>query len=343
VNAKNNSSTLVGEVFPLVSMRRLERLLDCDREHLSRLANRAGGLYHSVDVYQSKSDKWRHLDCPRKALKDIQARIQRRLLSRVEFPQYMFGSVRGRSTRDNAKIHVGQRYVLAVDLKDCFPNTSSRKVFDAWIRVFGCSEDIADLLTKLTTLHRRLPQGTSTSPLLANLTLLPLYHRVREIARSLSLRFSFFVDDITLSGVRAHEAKGPIITAIRSSGHDISWTKVRLMPHDEQQQVTGIVVNRKVSNGQERLTEIRGEILSAIQSGPHPDLKTKRRIRGLVDHAWTISEEQGASLWRLVERLGLDLDLKGEHDSLEVFDLDGLTQQWRPCPSFSRHRDRSRA
>lgn len=319
--------------WPLVSPNILATRLGMDLAELEALASKAGRHYKPVDVRPIGSNKkWRHLDRPTPKLKRVHELIQQRLLLHVAFPAMMFGSVRGRSIRENAAVHVGQPYVLTVDLRNCFPNTTDRMVFSAWIRTFGCSDDTAGLLTKLTTVHHRLPQGAPTSPLLANMTLIPMYYDVQDLASKLGLRFSFFVDDIAVSGERAPEALQPLIDIIRSHRHSVSHQKIHLMSRDGLQRVPGAVVNHKVSNGQERLEKIRKEIRGACASQHLMD-QDLMRLRGLVYQAAYVCPEQGAALERLLhkELEGVVVDEGRDVQS-------GRKVEYAKCPSFARHR-----
>jgi hypothetical protein len=159
------------DLYPLVSTRKLSHFVGFEWGALVDLAKTVGRFYEPFDIIRPGSTKRRHIDNPSSQLKAVQSAIQRRLLSYVRFPEMMFGAIPNRSARDSAAIHVSQPYVVTIDLQDCFPNTNHHKVYGVWARLFGCSAEIAGLLTQLTTFQRRLPQGAPTSALLENLTL----------------------------------------------------------------------------------------------------------------------------------------------------------------------------
>jgi len=63
----------------------------------------------------------------------------------------------------------------------------------------GFAPSMANLLTKLTTYKGQLPQGTHTSPYLANLIFVKAGKEIQEFASRNNLTFTTFVDDIALS------------------------------------------------------------------------------------------------------------------------------------------------
>jgi hypothetical protein len=101
---------------------------------------------------------------------------------------------------------------------------------------------------KLTTLHHHLPQGAPTSSMLANLALLPIHDEIAAVATEFDLRWSFYVDDIALSGSRAREAITPVVDIIHRHGHSVH--DVRVMSAGARHELTGTVPNRKISVGQ---------------------------------------------------------------------------------------------
>ncbi|WP_437502321.1 reverse transcriptase family protein [Sorangium sp. So ce1099] len=322
----------------LYSINVLESLLEIDKDDLRAMAEKAHKYYKQVDFRRLGTKKWRHLDRPREELKNIQAKIQRLLLARVQYPNMMFGSIRGRSIRDNAEVHVGQKHVLTVDLKNCFPNTTDRQVFNAWMRAFKCSSEVAAILTSLTTFRYRLPQGSPTSPLLANLALIPMYTAVAALAERLGLRFSFFVDDIAISGVRAPEALASLIDIIHKHGHAVSRRKVNLMPSAVTQRTPGVTVNSKVSNGRERISELRSQVFVLVTQGIL-SARDLSRINGLVYQASYVCPEQGASLKRFTERLLIRSEVVEAEDG-KIQDRQGKKLEYRSCESFTVHRRR---
>ena len=284
----------------LVSMRKLERLLGRSREDIRRIAGCAGRLYDPFYIAKADGRK-RRIDNPSPELKQYQSRIQTMLSRRIRLPENVLGGVVGKSIRDNAIRHVGKVLVVTLDLKNCFGSIGHRAVFEVYRR-HGCSDEIAGILTQLTTLQDRLPQGAPTSGTLANLVLLPLHLKVTRLAKGLGVGVSFWVDDIAFSGDRALELIEPTILAARELGLSIGCRKKKIMPRCSQQWVTGVTVNRKISQGRRVIDDIRKEII-----GVRSRLKEAKisSMRGRISHAKMLCIEQGAPLEALFERVVL--------------------------------------
>src|SRR5207248_2048701 len=114
----------------------------------------------------------------------------------------------------NAEVHCGQRNLARIDIKHCFPSVTNQTVF-LLLRRAGLGPGVASLLTVLMTRKGHIPQGAPTSDRLANLVLMPVDQRVREIAAALKLNNRRFVDDFTLSGNATRIAIGQVIAALR--------------------------------------------------------------------------------------------------------------------------------
>lgn len=129
-----------------------------------------------------------------------QRRIKNNILASITLGEGVHGGVRGRSPRSNATPHLGQPCVVNLDVRDFFPNVRHYVVYRMFRRELGFGRDVARLLTRLTTLDGQLPQGASTSTAIANVLALPIDRPISVEAERFDVRYTRFVDDITLSG-----------------------------------------------------------------------------------------------------------------------------------------------
>lgn len=287
---------------PLVSWNYLESLTGLSKDYLEALASEAGKHYEPFDLQREGTTKWRHIDNPKGPLREAQRALQSGLFSKVEFPESMVGGVRGRSTIDAARVHVDQPWLVTIDLRNCFPKTNNVVVYKALIKHLGCIPSIAATLTKLVTYHRRVPQGASTSPAVVNLALLDLHSEIAEICREQELQFSVYVDDIAFSGPNARLAIEPIIRAVQRHGYAVGSKKKKILGRGDKQAVTGVVVNRHLSAGRARITELREEII-ALSRQPIITSAQLRSIGGKINDVARINAAQGAAVSRLATRL----------------------------------------
>lgn len=291
--------SLEGTSFPIRSIRKLESLLGRSRIDLERIASTSESFYHPF--HQNKlGKKPRPIDNPTGELRRVQDSIQR-LLRGIELPQEFMGGVRGRSTKTNASVHVGQSIVVTMDLKKCFQYTTNKRVYGIFKGALACSTDVANLLTRLTTRQGHLPQGAPTSTTLCNLGLLPLHDALYEKALSLGVRFTLYIDDITVSGERATELIEPTIEACRKLGYAVPYAKKRIMPANTLQKTTGVSLNHRVGTPKDSLEEVRREIIALGKK--QPSQAEIRRVRSRIAYVRHLNAKQAERLERLAERV----------------------------------------
>ncbi|GAB0481672.1 hypothetical protein KML24007_04180 [Alistipes indistinctus] len=160
-----------------------------------------------------------------KTLKPIQKRINGLLNEKIPSAPYAFGSTKGKSGVKNAKFHQGNKFIFQTDLRGFFPSITSREVYQMFVK-FGFSPDVASTLTRLTTYKGHLPQGAATSSTVANLVFTKTGDFIAEYCRQNGLRFSTYVDDLTISGSLDFQDQIPeILDFVRQNGYTISHPK----------------------------------------------------------------------------------------------------------------------
>ena len=219
-----------------------------------------GQLYRQFNI-PKRSGGIRTIEAPEDKLKTIQRWIKDDILDSFSTSEYATGFKKGMSIVDNARPHVGKELVINIDLKDFFPTIHYTDV----IRVFsymGYRTDVAHLLTRLCTNGNNvLPQGSPASPALSNLVSLRLDKRLGQLALKLNCTYSRYADDITFSGDKGIRAALPLIRdIIVDEGFEVNEDKVRLQYSHQRQEVTGLVVNERLSVS----PRIKNEIKSAI-------------------------------------------------------------------------------
>jgi RNA-directed DNA polymerase len=317
---------------PLVSRNEIHQLLGVPWGNLNEIARRAARSYTPFDTHPSmgpRSGKWRHIDNPSPRLKALQRRILRRILATAPLPENMFGAMPGRDVLGHARCHVGQRVIVTLDLRDCFPRTHDTAVFSTLRKYFECSSEIAAVLTKLTTYHHRLPQGAPTSSFLAQLTLVEMLAQMDAVARDRSLVLSSYIDDIAWSGPGAQLAIGEMVEIIASHGHRIRCSKKHVMKSNEEKRITGLIVKRDhvtVPRSYVDSVEDRILVLSRRQS---LTVHERASVDGQIKHVQRFDEEAGQWLADLArDSLPSDVSVG---PTLHTFER-------RPCLHARRHR-----
>jgi len=233
----------------------------------------------NLPITENGKPKTRQLNSTKIELKKIQKRIYRFLLSQVNIPQYAYGGVSKRDNVLNAKYHQGNKYIFTTDLKSYFPSISNKQIFNLFIEL-GCTPEISRILTQLTTYKYQLPQGVPTSTLLANLVFKKTGDKIDKYSKENDIKFTSFVDDLTLSSKKYFKDKIPVILdIIEKDGFKISHQKTFYKTKNPV--ITGVICqNNKIKLGQhyyKRISRLR------IESAAHSDdIKLQKRHIGLL-------------------------------------------------------------
>lgn len=173
-------------------------------------------------------------------LKVVQSRIHKIILKRIKLPNYAFGGIESRDNVLNAKMHQGNKYFFNTDLRNFYPSVGHKQIFEMFLKN-GFAPATASILTKLTTYRGQLPQGTPTSPYLANLAFVDAGLEIEAFANKFGLIFTTFVDDITLSGKTDFKEHLPtVLSIIASHGFKISHNKTFYQTRNPN--VTGVIL-----------------------------------------------------------------------------------------------------
>lgn len=226
-----------------------------------------------------KSGGKRLISAPMPQLKFVQHWLLENLLNKVRIHEAAHGFVPGRSICTNAAPHVGADIVVNMDLRNSFPTLTYPRVKGMY-RSLGYSEQLAIVFALLCTepevdevemdgqryyLHkgeRHLPQGAPTSPAITNIICRRFDARMQGIADQLGLTYTRYADDVTFSGPTSAKVNlGKLLwrtqAVIQDEGFVLHPDKLRIMNKGARQEVTGIVVNEKLSLNRSTLKRFR--------------------------------------------------------------------------------------
>jgi retron-type reverse transcriptase len=173
-------------------------------------------------------------------LNALHKNIATAIASRTQFPECVQGFVSKRSIATNAALHLAQKYVLNVDIKDFFYSITQGQVAEVF-RELGCTESIALVFARLCTFHGRLVQGASTSPVLANLVCVALDRNLAELGKEYGCSYSRYADDMTFSGEQSPHKK-EVERCLKQHGFQLNPHKWKRQPRGRSQYVTGLTV-----------------------------------------------------------------------------------------------------
>lgn len=235
----------------ITNEKHLLHILGIDKNQLNDILVHIDDYYYSFEriKYNKFTDKpkkesngqiaKRTINSSSGILKTIQQRLYKYILNHVDIPEYAYGGVKGKNNILNARYHQGNKYIFTTDLKSFFPSISNQQVFKMFLRE-GCTPTIASILTKITTRKHQVPQGIPTSTLIANLVFRPTGDKIFSLAKNNNIKFSMFVDDITLSSnTDFKHLTLEFISIIQQDGFKISHKKTHYQTKNPT--VTGVI------------------------------------------------------------------------------------------------------
>lgn len=252
----------------------------------------------------------RLLEIPRPRLRTIQRAILDHILAPIEPHEAALGFRRASSALDHATRHAGQRVLIRLDLEDFFAATPAGRVFGIF-RAAGYPEEVARTLTALATrrasprAQRRardrgaadlgdgqallrqsedwraarrlatahLPQGSPSSPALANLAAFRLDVRLAALAARLGARYSRYADDLAFSGGErlarsADRLVARIAAIVIEEGFRPRFRKTRVERAAGRQTLVGLTVNVAPAVPRAERDRLRAILTNCVRHGP---------------------------------------------------------------------------
>lgn len=225
--------------------------------------------YVTFQVPKKKKGEFRTIDAPCAGLKMIQ-RALNLIFQTIYTPhEAAMGFVPQRSVVTNARVHIGQKYVYNIDLKDFFPSITSGRLFKRLqVAPFNMDKKMASIVTDLCCYTNAdgknvLPQGAPTSPTITNFISEHLDRKLSKLARAYGMKYTRYADDITFScssNMFAEDGKfcKSLRNIIEEEEHfKINTDKTRLCHSGERQEVTGLTVNEQTNVTRKYVKQIR--------------------------------------------------------------------------------------
>ncbi len=278
--------------------------------------------YVSFDV-PKKSGGIRRLSAPHRKLSDAQHWILTNILNLLPVHPCAHGFVAQHSVLTNAAPHVGASVVINADLSNFFPTIAFPRV-DGMFRKLGYSPAVATILALLCTEcprqalkfsdtiyyaatgPRALPQGACTSPAISNQIAAKLDRRMSAMASKLDWKYTRYADDLTwsISG-EVTPSVGYVLARMRhiviDEGFELNHAKTRVQRRSQQQSVTGVVVNDRMSVPRKTIRQIRAILHNAKRTGldaqnreEHPHFRDW--LAGMIGWIQMVTPEQGRKL-----------------------------------------------
>lgn len=232
--------------------------------------------YKKALIYK-KNGKPREILAPDNHLKFIQQRLAHLLATIYDEVNtrttqlcysYRKDSVQKFGFHENAKLHVGSKLVINIDLKDFFTNITFSRIVGYFSKnqILKIKYEVAVAIAQIACYKdpisnkSYLPQGSPCSPIISNFIGAILDNRLFKLANRKKFTYSRYSDDLTLS---FHTKSFPndivakidkqwvlrktIRNTINLCQFEINEEKIVIRDKYERQQVTGLTINKKAN------------------------------------------------------------------------------------------------
>lgn len=268
--------------------------------------------YEEFDI-PKKNGSLRKIHSPKPALKYIQKEfssiifncINEIRLDNVNYLACNHAFERDKSIVSNADLHKNKKFILNIDIKDFFSSIHYGRVKGFFIHDenFRLNKNIAQIIARLATYHKRLPQGSPLSPIIATLIGNIMDTRFLKLAKKYRFTYSRYADDITLSSNQVFDenivywnedskkwiAGRAVIDILTNSGFEINLEKTRVSYSNNRQVVTGIVVNKQRNVALEYRRTNRAMVYSLLSTGSfnidNENIGNIEQLIGRLNHA----------------------------------------------------------
>jgi RNA-directed DNA polymerase len=281
----------------------------------------------------------RLIEVPKPRLKQMQRQILREILDRIPCHESAHGFRKGHSITSFAAPHVGQAVVLRMDLQNFFPSFSAARV-QGLFRTAGYPEQVADLLAGLCTnsaprsLWRRcgvavdpqclrdarslyaqlhLPQGTPTSPALANCLSYRVDCRLAGLAQAAGATYTRYADDLAFSGDanfarRAERFSLHVAALLNEEGLDVHHRKTRVMRDGVRQYLAGTVVNQRLNVPRPDYDRLKATLTNSLRYGHATQNRDaladfRGHIEGRISFVHMVNPAKALRLRKLFDRI----------------------------------------
>lgn len=221
-------------LFGVHSTHLLAKKLGFSLSDLERFAKRA-----KYRVFNLK-DSGRLVEEPPPVLQALHRKIHRHL-SRIEVPEYLHSTVKGRSYVSNARAHVGVGPMVKIDVKKFFPSVPQHRVMKFFRDTMHCAPDVSGLLANLLCRKGRLPTGGAASPIISYYAFKEMFDEIEYLCEANHLTMTCYVDDITISGTGANRA---LLHDVRQviARHGLASHKAKFFDAARPKEVTGVMI-----------------------------------------------------------------------------------------------------
>jgi 5S rRNA maturation endonuclease (ribonuclease M5) len=242
------------------------------------------------------------------------------------------GYEKGLSIATNADMHTNKMYVYNIDLESFFPSFNFGRVRGFFIKNknFKLHQKVATVIAQIACHQNQLPQGSPCSPVISNMICKNLDYYLLSIAKDNGCTYTRYVDDLTFStnkkkfpiaiatnklrilGKQSWSLGKEVENAINKAGFTVNVKKCRMQLSTSRQEVTGLIVNRKVNVSSTYYKNVRAMCHSVFNHGYYT-LPLKKK-----------SPKNKSLLSKLLGIFGIRFDVEESTDKVELEQMTSL-------------------
>lgn len=254
--------------------------------------------------------------------------------------QVSHGFRRRLSILTNAKKHRNRRYVFNIDLADFFGSINFGRVRGFFIkdRRFHLDPKVATIFAQIACFKQSLPQGSPCSPIISNLIGNILDVHMTRLAIRSGCMYTRYADDLTFSTNKrcfpesiakrnedAHNTWIPgseLLELVNRSGFSINPQKTRMQYNISRQEVTGLVVNKKVNVKYEYRHNVRAMVHRLTTKGDFllPEyIKDESNAYSLAMKSGSLNQLHGRlGFIDSIDRYNAEIEINSQSDKDEI-------------------------
>jgi hypothetical protein len=203
-------------------------------------------------------------------LKRVQRAILAHYLHREQPHPAAIAFRKKKSIADHVWAHAGAEVLVTADVQDFFPNTHEGRVREWW--EFRVGQELAQLLTLLTTWRGGLPQGAPTSPALSNLLNHDLDERLACRALVAGAHYTRYCDDMVFSWRHGDGPPSDFQNGVRAALQEFGYVLHpekgwRVHSRRDEPEVAGVILTRR---GHVRLPDHLRRVMRELERSDDP-------------------------------------------------------------------------
>ena len=241
------------------------QLFKCNsqKKYLKTLYSLSNNIENNYHIYKIKkrNGHLRTIYEPTPLLKTIQKNILENILNNKQISKYAKAYKEGISLKDNAIPHLNKKIILKLDIKNFFESISFLNIYKSCFPLEYFPKSVGILLTNLCTYEDHLTQGSPTSAYISNLVMKNFDEKIGSYCEKENISYTRYSDDMTFSGdFKPSNIIKLVKKHLSKLGLTLNSDKIHVVKYYNSQNVTGIIVNKKIQVSKNYRKKIRQEV-----------------------------------------------------------------------------------